>query len=83
MISVQHRQQCLCFLLKCDQLHLIHDCQALHYKPELLHTNLSQVRTEVFTTTRRLVYMCLHSGEDLESEELQFGDNLWAIGAKE
>lgn len=49
MITIKHGEEGLSLFFEGCKLHLIHDGEALHDKAELLHADLSQVFTQVFT----------------------------------
>lgn len=63
MISIQHWEKGLCLLFECSQLSLVHDGEALHNKAKLLHANLSQVTSEVFTINNFVRYMSYIAGK--------------------
>lgn len=49
MITIQHGEEGLSLFFEGSQLRLVHDGEAFHDKAELLHADLSQVSTQVFT----------------------------------
>jgi hypothetical protein len=49
MISIEHGEESLTLFFERCQLCLVHDGEALHDKAKLLHADLSQVTSEVFT----------------------------------
>ena len=49
MITIQHGEESLRFFFEGSKLDLVHDGEAFHDKAELLHADLFQVSTQVFT----------------------------------